>query len=605
MASRHFAAHDESTEKVPGTPPEHLEVARTNTSSPEESKNIELIRTISRVPGNLKYYEKNGLRTEGDGMDHTHYNPRSLRFIMTVLGCSFALAGSQIISLLYLTLGTTIALALNASNLLIWLLTAGIVAQGALAPFVGPLADLFGRKSLFLVGLACSMLGGILCASTPNAAGFLAGQVFFGFGSVIQELLSISVVAEIVPTAKRSMYAALILTSIIPWAPGTAYANFIAEASWRWIGCTLAIWHAITFAILAWFYRPPPRVNALGLSRREMIGRIDFVGGFLITMGMLLFLIGLNWGGQQYSWDSAHVIAFLVVGGVLIIAFGFWEWLFALYPLFPRRMIHAPRPFFCLMFVIFAAGINYVAIVVFWPIESISVYGSNRNETGINTLPIGLGMLGGAILSAILIGIFQKRVTFIMTFFCVMQTVAAACLVTVNPHSISTAFAPIILSLIGTGGVLVPNQVIITVITPDDLIASVTALTVGLRAQAQVLGLSIFYNRYVYQVTTKSYKTIVPALIISGVFDIDTITSFITDLTAVPFKELYLMIPGLVGSANAANYEMTAKAVVECFSEAIKFVWWITVPFGVCACVVAAFMGDVSQYMDEHVAVVL
>ncbi|CZR65192.1 related to trichothecene efflux pump [Phialocephala subalpina] len=604
MASRDFA-HDGSLEKGTITPPEHLEAARTNTSSPEESRSIAPIRTISRVPGNSNYYEKNGLRTEGDGVDHTHYNPRSLGFIMTVLGCSFALAGSQIIPLLYLTLGTTIARALNASNLLIWLLTAGIVAQGALAPFVGPLADLFGRKPIFLIGLACSMLGGILCASTPNAAGFMAGQVFFGFGGVIQELLAISVVAEIVPTAKRSMYAALILTSIIPWSPGTAYANFIAEASWRWIGCTLSIWHAITFAILAWFYRPPPRVNSLGLSRREMIGRIDFVGGFLITMGMLLFLIGLNWGGQQYSWDSAHVTAFLVVGGVLIIAFGFWEWLAAPYPLFPRRMIHAPRPFFCLMFVIFAAGINYVGIVVFWPIESISVYGSNRYETGINTLPIGLGILGGAILSAVLIGIFQKRVTFIMTFFCVMQTVSAACLVVVNPHDVRSAITPIVLSLIGTGGVLIPNQVIITVITPDDLIASVTALTVGLRAQAQVLGLAIFYNRLVYQVTRHAYKTIVPALIISGVYDIDTITNFITGLTAVPYKDLASTIPGLVGTANAANYELTAKAVLECFSEAIKWVWYITIPFGVCACVVAAFMGDVSQYMDEHVAVVL
>jgi hypothetical protein len=36
---------------------------------------IENIRTISRVPGNSNYYEKDGIRTEGDGMDHTRYNP--------------------------------------------------------------------------------------------------------------------------------------------------------------------------------------------------------------------------------------------------------------------------------------------------------------------------------------------------------------------------------------------------------------------------------------------------------------------------------------------------------------------------------------------------
>jgi hypothetical protein len=41
---------------------------RTNTN------NLEVIRTISRVPGNPNYYEKNGLRTEGDGADHNHEN---------------------------------------------------------------------------------------------------------------------------------------------------------------------------------------------------------------------------------------------------------------------------------------------------------------------------------------------------------------------------------------------------------------------------------------------------------------------------------------------------------------------------------------------------
>jgi hypothetical protein len=38
------------------------------------TENIEAIRTISRVPGNPNYYEKNGLRTEGDGFDHAVYN---------------------------------------------------------------------------------------------------------------------------------------------------------------------------------------------------------------------------------------------------------------------------------------------------------------------------------------------------------------------------------------------------------------------------------------------------------------------------------------------------------------------------------------------------
>jgi MFS family permease len=342
---------------------------------------------------------------------------------MTMLGCSFALAGSQIVPLLYLTLSTTISQALNASSLLIWMFSAIIVAMGVLAPFVGPMADLFGRKTLFIIGLAVSVIGAVVCAATPNAGGFIAGQVLMGFGAVIQELLAIAVASEIVPTAKRPMYAALILCAILPWSPGTLYANFIASASWRWVGCALAIWFSITLVIIFVFYRPPPRVNSMGLSKKDLVKRIDFVGGFLITAGLVLFLVGLNYGGQPYPWVSAHVLTFLIIGACLFIAFGVWEFFFAPYPLFPRRIVHAPRPFFCMLFVIFAAGINYVPLVVFWPIESISVYGADLHQNGINTLPIGTCILGGAILSALLIGTFKNHVTLLMTLFCIMQTV--------------------------------------------------------------------------------------------------------------------------------------------------------------------------------------
>jgi MFS family permease len=79
--------------------------------------------------------------------------------MMTVLGCAFALASSQIVPLLYLTLGTTIAVDLNAPSLQIWMFSAGLVASGAIAPFVGPIADMFGRKPVFLVGLVVYTLG--------------------------------------------------------------------------------------------------------------------------------------------------------------------------------------------------------------------------------------------------------------------------------------------------------------------------------------------------------------------------------------------------------------------------------------------------------------
>lgn len=58
----------------------------------------------------------------------------------------------------------------------------------------------------------------------------------------------------------------------------------------------------------------------------QVLGQIDFVGGFLSVSGMLLFMAGLRWGGYQYPWRTAHVLAPLLLGSALLAAFFVWEW---------------------------------------------------------------------------------------------------------------------------------------------------------------------------------------------------------------------------------------------------------------------------------------
>lgn len=555
-------------------------------------------------PGGSTCSEK-GLREEKLGANDYQYNNSSIGFIMTVLGCSFALAGSQIVGLLYLTLGTRIAEDFNRPSLTIWLLSAGIIAMGALSPFVGPLADLFGRKSIFLSGVFCGIIGSIVCAVTPSAPGFIAGQILLGFGAVVEELMAITVVSEIVPTAKRGLYAALILAAIVPWSPGTLYADYIASYSWRWIGLPLGVWHLIIFIIIACFYFPPPLAQYEGFSRRQLLRRIDWFGGFLLTLGLLLFLIALNWGGQQYSWTSTRVLSFMLTGISLVIAFGCWEKFGAEYPLYPRRIIQAPRPFICIISVIFAAGINYIPLVVFWPIETISVYGSDMKQSGIYNLPIGTCILAGAILSALLIGLFKSHVTLIMTFFCILQTCGAAALSAIDPHSIASAWAPFCIALIGVGGVLVPNQIIITILTPNDLIASATALTIGIRSQAQVIGLAIYFSRFMHIVEKNALLHYAGPIINAGVHELPVIIKFLEGLASHPFDELAQTIPQLAGPNNILAFNAVKEGAILTFKGAFDYVYLMSICFGLIACIAAACMGNIEQYMNEHVAVVL
>lgn len=51
---------------------------------------------------------------------------------------------------------------------------------------------------------------------------------------------------------------------------------------------------------------------------------MDWVGVFLFSSGFFLFLVGLNWGGKRYPWNSAAVISAVVIGAVELIAFVIW-----------------------------------------------------------------------------------------------------------------------------------------------------------------------------------------------------------------------------------------------------------------------------------------
>jgi hypothetical protein len=76
------------------TPPEA--VASEKASPIPKSQHLEHIATHDRVPGHENYYEKDGLRTYGDGEDHDHEPEMSFRRMMALIAMAFLWTGSQI-----------------------------------------------------------------------------------------------------------------------------------------------------------------------------------------------------------------------------------------------------------------------------------------------------------------------------------------------------------------------------------------------------------------------------------------------------------------------------------------------------------------------------
>lgn len=269
-----------------------------------------------------------------------------------------AFVAAEVVPLFLITLFTVIAYDLNAGSYVIWIIVSQFIAIAAVAPFVGTIADLIGRRSVVLVGLSCTVVAMIIIGTVHNISGMIAGQVMAGVGIGIQLLTTVAAATELVPTNKRGSTIGYIVCGFTPFAAASLYGQYLASHSWRWVSVLVGIWAVLAFIVLAIFYHPPPRVNSEGLSKREIVKRIDFVGSFLSLAGIILFLTGLNWGGQSYPWKSGHVIGTMIAGGVTIIIFFLWEKFGTKYPMFPMALARSPRPFIAVSILALTSGIK-------------------------------------------------------------------------------------------------------------------------------------------------------------------------------------------------------------------------------------------------------
>jgi hypothetical protein len=75
-------------------------------------------------------------------------------------------------------------------------------------------------------------------------------------------------------------------------------------------------------------------------SKWKFIKDFDYLGMVIFVLGLLLMLMGLQWGGQLYPWKSARVISTIVIGFVLLVIFFLYEGFMNLKePLLPMSLV--------------------------------------------------------------------------------------------------------------------------------------------------------------------------------------------------------------------------------------------------------------------------
>ncbi|EKD12770.1 uncharacterized protein L3040_006923 [Drepanopeziza brunnea f. sp. 'multigermtubi'] len=569
-----------------------------------DHQHVEHIATHDRISGHENYYEKNGLRTYGDGEDHDHEPPMSPQRMMSLIAMSFIWTGSQIPVYIFGAIPPYIYADIGGADRWIWLVLANLLALAGVCPFVGSLSDLFGRRYICLFGSFLVILGMIVLSTAKVMNTFIAGMAIAGVGAGISELTALAATSELAPTAKRGKYVAVLIFTILPFCPSVLWAQLIAEhAGWRYCGLLCGVWTAIGFFMVLFFYFPPPRVNSMGLSRREIISRIDFIGGFLSLSGMILFMAGMQWGGYQYDWDSAHVLAPLILGLLFLVAFVLWEIYGTKHPMFPSRLKQAPRILALTLVITFISGANFFSIIMFWPTQAFNVYGHDPVEVGIRGIPVGFSILAGAVIVLWCLSVLRGGNRELIIISSVMMTAGCGALACADRFNLHQLWGILVLAGLGIGGIVVPASIITTIICPDDLIATVTALTLAIRVIGGSIGYCVYYNVFISKFVPNATHYIGGTMALKlGITNLTDIKRAI-EYTGASLLPLLHTIPGI--GMNETRYEMVVLAGQIAFAESYKYVYYTSIAFGAVSIVTACFLGDISPYMDDHVAVIM
>lgn len=430
-------------------------------------------------------------------------------------------------------------------------------------------------------------------------------MTFSGVGAGICELTSLAVTAELAPTRKRGQYVAVLVFTIVPFCPSVLWGQLIAaHAGWRYCTLFCGLWACVGFLGTLFFYFPPPRPNSRGLSRKEIIAEIDFVGGGLSICGMILFLAGLQWGGYQYPWSSAHVLAPLLIGAfMLFVAFPFWEIKYAKFPMFPSRMKKEARILTLTLIITAISGANFFSVIMFWPTQAFNVYGHDPVGVGIRGIPIGFSILAGACIVLWLLSVFRGHNRELMIISSVLMTAGCGALAVARRDNLNTLWGLLVLGGLGIGGIVVPASIITTIICPDDIIATVAALTLSIRVIGGCIGYTVYYNVFINKFVPNATKYIGGTMVAElGI----TNTSYIAEAigyTGASLLPLLKTIPGIAGNETA--YEMVVVAGQVAYAESYKYVYLTSIAFGCISILASVFLGNIDQYMDDHVAVVM
>ncbi|KAJ2896987.1 hypothetical protein MKZ38_005050 [Zalerion maritima] len=219
-----------------------------------------------------------------------------------------------------------------------WISAAATLTAGSFQLGFGQLADLLGRKPMFLIGLGCfgvfSLLTGF--AQNPFWMDAMCGVLGLFSAMVVPPAIGILGAAYSVPSRRKNVaFAAFSAGNPLGFVFGSIVCGIATKVvNWRGALVLLCIIWVLLTLLGAWAI-PADQSTSEPLPNRlkKVVKTFDSLGTVLTIVGTGLFTTGLTLGPTD-GWASPHIIVFLILGVALLVCFGYWQTIYS-NPLMP------------------------------------------------------------------------------------------------------------------------------------------------------------------------------------------------------------------------------------------------------------------------------
>ena len=195
-----------------------------------------------------------------------------------------------------------------------WVISAYSLVFGGFLLLGGRLADLLGRRRVFMAGLVIFTVGSLLCGLSWSEGSLIAARALQGLGAATISPAALSILTTMFREGRERNIALGAWGAVggVGAAAGVLLGGVLVDVlSWPWI-----FYVNVPVGIISLIAAP----ILLSESRDERESSFDVLGALLVTSGLSILVLGIT-KGHDWGWTSGRTIGVFALAAVLLIGF--------------------------------------------------------------------------------------------------------------------------------------------------------------------------------------------------------------------------------------------------------------------------------------------